>query len=138
MSFVVDSSIAAKWFLPETWHDEALQLLNREEAIYAPDLIVAEVANVAWKKALRGEVTERQALDIVAGISSGVPILCPSSLLSEVALGIGLAIKHPVYDCLYMACAEYFGGVVVTDDQRLCRAVTGTIYAPLVVHISHV
>jgi predicted nucleic acid-binding protein len=138
LSFVVDSSIAVKWFLPEAWHDEALQILNREDAIYAPDLIVAEVANVAWKKALRGEVIERQALDIVAGISSGVPILCPSSLLSEAALKMGLAINHPVYDCLYMACAEYFGSYVITDDQRLCRAVIGTIYAPLVVHISNV
>jgi len=137
VSLVVDSSIAIKWFVRETWHDEALQLLDEGEEIYAPDLIVAEVTNVAWKKVVRSEISERQALEIAAKISGGLPILCASKLLNQTALRISLALNHPVYDCLYVATAEALGSYLVTDDQRLCQAVADTIYAPLVEHISY-
>jgi predicted nucleic acid-binding protein len=99
MSLVVDSSIAIKWYVQETWHEEALEIADREVDLLAPDFIVAEVTNVAWKKALRGEITQQQAIDIAARIGSGTPGLCESSLLNEEALRIGLAISHPVYDC---------------------------------------
>lgn len=138
MSLVVDSSIAIKWYVRETWHEEALEIADREVGLLAPDFIVAEVTNVAWKKALRGEITRQQAIDIAAKIGSGTPALCESSLLNQEALRIGLAIDHPIYDCLYIACAQLFDGFLVTDDQRLCQAVAGTAYAPLVAHISQV
>ncbi len=136
MSLVIDSSIAIKWFVRETWHEEALGLAERDEALLAPDLIVAEVTNTAWKKALRGEVTSAQAAEIATRIGTGLPTLCEAQLLNEEALRIALALEHPVYDCLYLACARLFDAVMVTDDQRLCRAVAGSPHAPLVLHIS--
>jgi predicted nucleic acid-binding protein len=36
---VVDASVAAKWFLPETGSEEATQLLSGANKLIAPDLI---------------------------------------------------------------------------------------------------
>ncbi len=49
MTLVVDASVAFKWFAQEDGTDRALVLLEREEPIVAPDLIVAEICNAAWK-----------------------------------------------------------------------------------------
>ena len=138
MNIIVDSSIAIKWFVRETWHEAALEIARGNDDLFAPDFIVPEVTNIAWKKALRREITGQQALDIAVKIGSGVPVLCTSGLLNEAALRIGLSIEHPVYDCLFVACAQMFDGFVVTDDRRLCQAVVGTTYAPLVTHISQI
>jgi len=46
-----------------------------------------------------------------------------------------MALPHPVYDCLYIACAEANDGVVVTADMRLCQAVRQTAFAGLVRHL---
>ena len=44
---------------------------------------------------------------------------CPSSDLVARASAIALEIAHPVYDCLYLACAEVEGAPLVTADGRL-------------------
>ena len=50
MTLVVDASVAVKWFVEEDGRQQALQILDLDER-EAPDLIIAEVANVIWKKA---------------------------------------------------------------------------------------
>ena len=42
---------------------------------------------------------------------------------AETALQIG----HPVYDCLYIACAKLTGSVLVTADRRLGKIVTDQV-----------
>ena len=132
MTYVVDASVAAKWFLREPLHDQALALLDHVELLAAPDLIVTEVANIAWKKAVRGDIGRAQAQAMAAAIRHYLPTLQPSTELAEHAFDIALALNHPVYDCLYVACAEAAGGVLVTADQALCEAMRETAFAPLV------
>jgi predicted nucleic acid-binding protein len=55
--------------------------------------------------------------------------------LVESAIGISLALRHPVYDCLYLACAVRLGTRLVTADQRLIAAVADSELAELAVHI---
>ena len=47
---VVDASVAIKWFVREALHEEALRLVDNPDAMQAPDLLVVEVTNIAWKK----------------------------------------------------------------------------------------
>jgi predicted nucleic acid-binding protein len=56
MTLVVDASIAAKWFIDEKGREQAIRLLDVAER-QAPDLLIAEVANIVWKKdpAWRGD-----------------------------------------------------------------------------------
>jgi predicted nucleic acid-binding protein len=119
---VVDASVAIKWFVREALHEEALRLLDHLDTMQAPDLLVAEVTNIAWKKFRMGEIGERQAMEIAGTIRHGVPLLHSSALFNERALELAVALDHPIYDCLYLACAELVDGSLITADERFRRA----------------
>jgi len=132
VNLVIDASVAIKWFVKENLHDEARRLLDGQDDLHAPDLLVAELANVAWKKTVRREIDARQARDIALAYLDGVPRLWSSADLVDRALQIALELGHPIYDCLYIACAEAVSGVLVTADGRLRAAVDATRFEPLV------
>ena len=134
MTLVVDASIAAKWFVEEDGRKQALRVLDLSDR-EAPDLIVAEVANVIWKKTLRGQVTDTQARAICAALPRYFETLHASEALVESALAIGLALRHPIYVCLYLACATRLGARLVTADRRLIAALADTDLATLAVHV---
>ena len=134
MTLVVDASIALKWFIEEDGRDQALQVLELGQR-EAPDLIVAEVANAIWKKAVRGQVTDVQAHAVCAALPSYFEALHPAGALVENAIGMGLALRHPIYDCLYLACAARLQARLVTADRRLLAAVADTEFASVAVHI---
>jgi predicted nucleic acid-binding protein len=60
-TLVVDASIAVKWVVEEEGTLHALALL-RQAKLIAPELLVAECANILWKKVLRDELSEDEAL----------------------------------------------------------------------------
>jgi predicted nucleic acid-binding protein len=65
MRSVVDASVAAKWFLPEPYKDKAERLLrdflDETVELIAPDLIVAEVGNLLWKRStMIGDISATQ------------------------------------------------------------------------------
>ena len=138
MTIIVDASVAMKWFVEETLHDEARHLLKYQRDIEAPDFILIEVANVAWKKAVRKEISSEQAQTIVHVIPQFIPALLPSSKLLERATALAIELLHPVYDCLYLACAELTGTVLVTADMRLCEAAAAGPYGGLVCPLSEI
>ena len=43
-----------------------------------------------------------------------------------------MELDHPVYDCLYLACAVHLGGVLITADDRFVRTVADSAYARFV------
>jgi predicted nucleic acid-binding protein len=47
---VVDASVEIKWVIAERGTAEALSL-RRRNRLFAPELLVAECANVLWRKA---------------------------------------------------------------------------------------
>ena len=57
---VIDASVAIKWVIEEPGTREALSL--RRNRLFAPDLLVAESANILCKKARRNELTLQEAL----------------------------------------------------------------------------
>jgi predicted nucleic acid-binding protein len=117
---VVDASVAIKWFVREALHAEALRLLDHADSLHGPDLLAVEVTNVAWRKAARGEITRTQAAEIAKAIRQGTPLLYPSAPFIERALDLAFRLSHPVYDCLYLACAEAIDGTLITADIKFC------------------
>ncbi len=132
MSFVIDASVALKWFVVETLSEAAEELLFSSADLHAPDLLAVEVTNAAWKKVLRREIGQSQAKLMAVAIHRGGPTLYPSELFIERALEIAFALAHPVYDCLYLACAESLEAPLVTADARLLRTIEGTTFAAMV------
>ena len=134
MMVVIDASVATKWFIKESGREQALKVLDTPVR-HAPDLVVAEVANVAWKKAVRGEITDDHARFMCASVASYFLVLHRSEALIARAIEIALRLRHPVYDCLYLACAERVGGRLITADERLLAALTDSVASSMAVHI---
>ncbi len=66
MEYVIDASVAVKWFIPEPHSDRADGLLKdflrQSIVLTAPDVLVAEVGNTLWKRSAgRGEIPVSQA-----------------------------------------------------------------------------
>jgi hypothetical protein len=118
---VVDASVAAKWFVREDFYEDAAELLEYFDQLCSVDLLVAEVTNIAWKKLLLGAIAPAQAVDMAKGVRSGISRLYPSGLFNERALQLASQLRHSVYDCLYLACAESLGATLVTADRQFGR-----------------
>ena len=119
MKLIVDASIAVKWFFTESHAAEARRLLAHRIVLHAPSFLLTEAANVIWKKARRKEIPDAQPYLVQLGALRDVVTLRPSAELIVSATAIALALDHPVYDCLYLACAEVEGAPLVTADKKL-------------------
>ena len=121
MKFTVDASIVVKWFVAEPLYNEARRLLARRIDLHAPDLVLSEFANTIWKKTRRKEIPDQEPyLNELSSLSDVISLL-PDHELIERAARMAFAIDHPVYDCLYLACAEAIGSGVITADRRLAN-----------------
>ena len=137
-SYTVDASVAIKWFVSEPLQGNAWTLGKHPENLIAPDLLLIETANVAWKKAVRGEIARAVALEIVRSVGRGVHKLFPAEAFASQALEIGFELNHAVYDCMYIAVAETTEFNLVTADTRLIRLVKGTRWQSRIVPLSSI
>jgi predicted nucleic acid-binding protein len=123
---VVDASVALRWYVEAQGSEEAIALLEGEDVMIAPDLVVAEVANAAWKLARRREISPEHGSRIAAAVSSAFARTVPASSLIGRAYRMASALEHPVYDCLYLSLAESESAQMVTADSRLIETVMGS------------
>jgi predicted nucleic acid-binding protein len=127
-TLVVDASVAVKWILPEEGHEKALRLQEeyQDERIdlIAPYLIVAEVANVLWKRERSGDLNAAAARRCLRQFLQDAPILLDSTTVSNSALGLAMAHQRPVYDCLYLALALEQHCELVTADEKFFNALS--------------
>jgi predicted nucleic acid-binding protein len=119
-TFVIDASIAIKWVVEEANTSDALAL-RQNARLLAPDLLVAECANILWKKVRRNELSEEHAR-LAARLLQGAEIeLLPTRSLLETAIRMAIDLDHPAYDCLYIALAMANDCRFATADESLLR-----------------
>jgi predicted nucleic acid-binding protein len=118
---VIDASIAIKWVVQEAQTHEALTL--RKHTLLAPDLLVAECANILWKKALRGELTVDEATAAALLLEKADIELAPMRTLLAAAVALAIRLNHAAYDCLYLALAEREGVAFATADLSFVNKV---------------
>jgi predicted nucleic acid-binding protein len=126
VTWVVDASVAVKWFVEERGSSAARAVLASGESLLAPELILVETSNTAWKKVKRKEMTSEQGEAMVRAVPMYFERLVPSGALVARAYALANRLNHPVYDCLYLALAEVESVELITDDARLVKAVTRT------------
>ena len=131
MKLLVDASVAVKWFVEEGGSADAIAILDRGDQCFAPNLIIAEVANALNKKRKLGLaktdqlVLAMQALPRMIGLVSDIDIV-------ESALDIALELQHPVYDCFYLAASIHIGAPMVTADAIFYKTASHYGYSDVV------
>jgi predicted nucleic acid-binding protein len=91
--------------------------------LYAPDLLYIECANILWKKAVKGDLKHSQAARALKELRTSPVTIVASAPLLERALAMAEVLRHPVYDCVYLALAAEKKMPLVTADERLARVV---------------
>jgi predicted nucleic acid-binding protein len=125
VSLVVDASVVVKWFVQEPGHAAATGILEGADPLLAPDIVVPETLNVLWKKQRRGEVTDAQVAGVLNRLEPMLDEIVPSLKLAAQAYALAGALDHPVYDCLYLACAGATNSTLVTADEQFARKARG-------------
>src|ERR1700730_17898913 len=113
IDLVIDASVAIKWVIEEPGTREALSL--RPHRLFAPDLLVAECANILWKKTQRNELSLQEALLAARLLQRADIELAPMRAFVEPATRLAIGLDHPAYDCAYLALAE---SVMRSGDGR--------------------
>ena len=124
MISVVDTSALIRLFVPDgplpNNFEGFLRGVERGLNIaIAPELLLAETANVLNKKYLSGELSESESDQLLSDILS-VPIrFFPHRPILVRAVELARAHNLTVYDTLYLALAEEHGAVIFTCDREL-------------------
>jgi predicted nucleic acid-binding protein len=134
MTLVVDASVAVKWVAYEPNSPAAVAVREADNHLIAPSLVIAEIGNALWKKALRREMTRNEAVAAFRLAVSHFAEFAPLDDFREKALELAIELRHPIYDCFYIALAERECCALITADARLiaaAKAVKGVELRPL-------
>ena len=137
MTLVVDASVALKWFLgDEPLAAEAVAIIRDGTPLIAPDLLIAEVCNAAWRSRRLGRIGPDQVKEIAALLPRFFDALVGASTLAPRAVAIAGELDHRVYDCLYVTLAEARQAKFVTADARLLGKLRQTAWEANVLHLA--
>ena len=130
MKFVLDSSVAIKWFVREADSDEALAVRDDfargVHELLAPDVFPVEAAHAISRAERQIRITQAEGADHFRDMLFLLPDLHPSLLLLPRAYELSSQARLGVYDCLYVALAERENCAVLTADARMRNALPGS------------
>jgi predicted nucleic acid-binding protein len=123
MRYVLDSSVALKWVLPEPDSAKAIKLRDDFQAalheLLSLDVFPVEVAHALTRAERRTILAVGQASPLLAAVLATAPQLHPYQPLLQGAIDISSQARIGVYDCLYVVLAEREKCQFVTADTRL-------------------
>ena len=121
--FVIDASLAVKWFFREPESEQALRFLERfhlgEIRIVVPEMFYLETANACWKSIRRREIPVEVGMSYLDDLLDLSLETYSDRELSDVALENSLRFNISVYDGAYLALAEVYVAPLVTADRAL-------------------
>src|SRR5688572_30358091 len=125
MKYVVDSSAALKWVLPEIDSDKAIRLRdeyrNGLHDLLAVDIFPAEAGNGLLVAERMGRIPS--FANQLADVLTTCPRLQPTIPLIPTATTVISKVRVSLYDALYIALAEVENCEMVTGDKRLVNNV---------------
>ena len=119
---ILDTSVIVKWFFKEDGNNtkNAELLLQRysknEIRIITPEILLFELTNTIKNKSLKNKDYQFEVIDKIFSI--GIIFYINKEILKS-ALETANKINESVYDCIFIATAEHFGGIFITDDKKL-------------------
>jgi hypothetical protein len=133
--FVVDASVAVKWFVPEELSERADELSASGARLVAPRLIMTELANAFFKKVRANLMKPADAVSDLAMLPRFIPEIVDHENELQPALLAACDLGHPIYDLIYLQVASRLGLVFVTADDRFLAKLQGTAFATSTVHL---
>ena len=133
---VVDANIVIKWLVDEPDAEAARGVLASGTELHAPRLMAAEVAHVLWKKARKDEIAPASAAALADSVPHYPLHWADDELLFTHAVRLAIELRHPAYDCMYLALAEHLGTRLVTADMRFVNRVRRTAHRDAVLPLS--
>lgn len=115
---VVDASVAVRILSQEIGAADALSRISPEDTRCAPDWIRLEVANAMARKVREGAIAEADAFAAAGGVTTLVEEQIDSFGLIDAAFSLSIKLKHPMYDCLYLALAIQESCLLITTDKK--------------------
>jgi predicted nucleic acid-binding protein len=132
VTIVVDTDVIAAALLGEPRRGrEAGRLLASGRGLLAPSHWQAELANVVWKATVLGRLP-LERVDAVMAAASRLPVVSVAvSGLWRGAVARAIAVRHPVYDTLFVELAEREGTRVVSYDRAFREKFPGVVVEPV-------
>lgn len=126
MIVVVDASVAAQWFLPESHSQQAALLLESDHALIAPDLMRLELGSALLKAVRRGMIDASDATEAMVRIAASPLTFEPLGELADAAFEIARQYGSTIYDGTYIALAQAHAAMLATGDGELARTARAT------------
>lgn len=123
MSFVLDASIAAAWFLPDEQHEAADQLMTdvRTTVGLVPALFWFETRNLFLVAERRGRLKQGEPLLLMTQLR-GLPLQDARSGGDGLVLDLAARYTLSAYDASYVALAKTQGVSLATADRKMAAA----------------
>lgn len=127
MDVVVDSSVIAKWILPQADSSLAQQVLSdvtgRGDRLLAVDLALPEVASAIWKRLRQKAITPTEADSFLDSLLRAPVATSPTTDLIKAAYPIAVRYDRAIHDALFVALAASLSLPGVTADEPLYNVV---------------
>lgn len=124
---VVDSSVVAKWVLPEADSAKAQQLIVQTaasgERLIILDLVFPEVANAIWKRHRQQLIDLSEARELLEALVRSPVAVEPAASLLASAFEIAAKYDRAIYDALFVALAQQQELPGITADEPLFNAI---------------
>lgn len=121
--FVVDASVAAKWFLDEDHCDQARRVLHSRYSLHAPDFLLLEMDSIFCKRIRRGDISLDDGEE-ARMVLRKVPIKRHAfTAYLDRAYEIANLAQQSIYDSLYVGLALLLDTQVITADRRFYDAI---------------
>ncbi len=118
-SFVLDTSVAVAWFLPEIFSSEAREwrsrMIKKDVEFFVPNLHFYEFGNVLRKYILFRDISEEIAREIfLLHLESPLKIITPDI---PKLLEISLKYNSTIYDAVYISIALELQAPLLTAEK---------------------
>jgi predicted nucleic acid-binding protein len=128
-NYVVDTSVVVKWFIVQSYYQQAIELLDMFEQgkckLHAPTTIYLEFTNVLWKYRQFLSLEELQV--ILKRFLSLDLIIHDHIHLLKGALDFATKYNRSVYDSIFLYLSGEIDADFITSDEKLVNAVSSEL-----------
>lgn len=124
--FVIDSSVAIKWFFREPGSVEAEKILQQFTFFYAPDLFLIEMDSVITKKVRQKKLDASEAPSKRKQVRKLPYKIIKYENVSRLSFELAISLPITLYDATYVAVAIENFATLYTADERLVNGLYDT------------